>query len=75
MSGDGGGHCGAAAALEGGFACSEPVAGALDSGIVQLAGADAGVAYVGDYKVTRDGIVHHVRSKTEMKPETNAQNQ
>jgi hypothetical protein len=63
MSGEGGDGCGGIDSQ-----CGEPVTGAIDVGIVRPAGSESGVAYVNDYKITRDGVVRHVRPKTEIRP-------
>ncbi len=68
MGGDGGGDCGGDGSLGSDPACGPPVTEGCVSGIVQAAGGDAGTAYVGDYKITRDGITRHPRPKTEIKP-------
>jgi hypothetical protein len=65
----GGGDCGG---VGGEVFCGPPVPVADDAAIVAAAPAEAGVAYVGNYRVSRDGIVH-VGGRTGKKPETDAQ--
>jgi hypothetical protein len=69
MVGDGGGgDCGG---VSGEVFCGAPVP-AADEGLVAAAPVDSGVSCVGNYRVTREGIVR-VGAPTGKKPETDAQ--
>ena len=66
---DGGGDCGGTSDEP---LCGAPVSAADDAAIVATAPADAGVSCVGNYRVSRAGIVR-VGDAAGKKPETDAQ--